>query len=124
MVWLIDERRLALFPAGTIVKDPHHRESLTRRAGFEPAQNLSSGLVERSCAVAITTTPQRHLKNLKIEKFSVYYAEAIIYLMLYNLYDCAFNVFTIGLLHTAYSLQKLQGTLSQRSETFLICQSL
>ena len=45
-VWLTDERRLALFPAGTIVRDPHHRESPTRRAGFEPAQNLSSGLVE------------------------------------------------------------------------------
>ena len=28
-VWLTDERRLALFPAGTIVRDPHHRESLT-----------------------------------------------------------------------------------------------
>ena len=26
-----DERRLALFPAGTIVRDPHHRESPTRR---------------------------------------------------------------------------------------------
>ena len=37
---------LALIPAGTIVRDPHHRESPTRRAGFEPAQNLSSGLVE------------------------------------------------------------------------------
>ena len=28
VVWL---RRLALFPAGTIVRDPLHRESLTRR---------------------------------------------------------------------------------------------
>ena len=26
-----DKRRLALFPAGTIVRDPHHRESPTRR---------------------------------------------------------------------------------------------
>ena len=32
------------------------RISDTPQAGFEPAQNLSSGLVERSCAVAITTT--------------------------------------------------------------------
>ena len=31
VVWLTDERRLALFPVGTIVRDPHHRESLTRR---------------------------------------------------------------------------------------------
>lgn len=50
------------------------------------------------------------LKNFKSNqamnmKFSVYYVEAIIYLMLYNLYDCAFEVFTIGLLYTTYSLQ-------------------
>ena len=30
-LWLTNERRLALFPAGTIVRDPHHRESPTRR---------------------------------------------------------------------------------------------
>ena len=28
------------------VRDPHHRESDTLRAGFEPVQNLSPGLVE------------------------------------------------------------------------------
>ena len=28
MVWLANERHLALFPAETIVKEPHHRESL------------------------------------------------------------------------------------------------
>ena len=33
------------------------RISDTPRAGFEPAQNLSSGLVEWSCAVVINTTP-------------------------------------------------------------------
>ena len=32
------------------------RISSTPQAGFEPAQNLSSGLVELSCAVVITTT--------------------------------------------------------------------
>ena len=31
VVWLNDGRRLALFPAGAIVRDPHHCESLTRR---------------------------------------------------------------------------------------------
>ena len=43
MVWLIDERHLAVFPAGTIVRDPHDRESptgreqrLNLRAAFEP----------------------------------------------------------------------------------------
>ena len=29
-VWLTDERPLALFPAGTIARDPHHRESPAR----------------------------------------------------------------------------------------------
>ena len=37
MVWLTDERRLALFPAETIVRDPHHRESPTNR---EQGMNL------------------------------------------------------------------------------------
>ena len=32
----------------------------TPLAGFEPMQNLSSGFVEWSCAVEITTTPRRH----------------------------------------------------------------
>ena len=36
----------------------------TPRAGFEPARNLSSGLVERSCSVVITTTLRRHI-NIK-----------------------------------------------------------
>ena len=31
VVSLTDEKRLALFPAGTIVRDPQHRESTTRR---------------------------------------------------------------------------------------------
>ena len=34
--------------------------SNTLRAGFEPVQNLSSGLVEWSCAVVITTASRRH----------------------------------------------------------------
>ena len=31
VVCLTNERRLALFPARTIVRDPHHRKSLTSR---------------------------------------------------------------------------------------------
>ena len=46
-VWLTDERRLALFPAETIVRDPHHR---------------SSGLAEWNCAVVITTAPREKEK--------------------------------------------------------------
>ena len=63
VVWLTDERRLALFPAGTIVGDPHPSPSRIfdkPRAGFEPAQNLSSGFVKWIIAVAMTTTPRRH----------------------------------------------------------------
>ena len=61
VVWLTDERRLALFSAGPIVRDPHHRESPTRREqGLNLPQNLSSGLVEESCAVVITITPRQH----------------------------------------------------------------
>ena len=29
VVWLTNERRLSLFPGGTIVRDPHHRKSPT-----------------------------------------------------------------------------------------------
>ena len=31
MVWLIDERRLVLFPAGTIVRDSNYREFPSHR---------------------------------------------------------------------------------------------
>ena len=50
----------ALLPAGTIVRDSHHRKSPTPWTGFEPAQNLSSDFVEWSCAAVITTTPWHH----------------------------------------------------------------
>ena len=42
------------------------RISDTPRAGFEPAQNLSSGLVELSCAVVIITTPRCHCIKRRI----------------------------------------------------------
>ena len=64
VVWLTDKRCLALFPAGTIIRDPHHHESPNMlRAGLEPAQNLSSGLFEWSFAVVITTTPQWEMRQ-------------------------------------------------------------
>ena len=46
------------------------RISDTPRAGFEPAQNLSSGLVEWSCAVVITNTTRRTGWNSCIGFFS------------------------------------------------------
>ena len=52
----------------SLISSPDHcqrsspsRISDTPRAGIEPAQNLSSGLVEWSCAVVIT--PQRHMER-------------------------------------------------------------
>ena len=59
VVWLTHERHFSL------ISSPAHCQrsspwwiSDTPRAGFEPALSLSSGFVEWSCAVVITTTPQ------------------------------------------------------------------
>ena len=41
------------------------RISGTSRVGFEPAQNLSSGFLELSCAAVITTAPRRHQEKRK-----------------------------------------------------------
>ena len=46
--------------------------SNTPRAGFQPAQNLSSGLVEWSYAVVITTTPQRHKSSCSHLEYLVF----------------------------------------------------
>ena len=77
VVWLADEMCLAFFSAGSIVRDPHHRERYTGdtlQAGFEPAQNLISGLVQWSCAEVVTTTPQGHVLTAKLisAKFSTH----------------------------------------------------
>ena len=57
VAWWTNKKRLALFPTGTIAI----RISDTPWAEFEPARNVSSGLVEWNCAVAITSTPRRHI---------------------------------------------------------------
>ena len=44
------------------------RISDTPRAEFEPAQNPSSGFIEWSCAVVITTKPQRHRWLTRLNK--------------------------------------------------------
>ena len=47
VVWLTDERRLALFPVEIIFRDPHHCESPTRcEQGLNLRGTWSSGLVE------------------------------------------------------------------------------
>ena len=71
------------------------RISDTPRARFEPVQNLSSGLVEWSCAVVITTTPRRHQQkkslwgkiklsniNLVLSSWNFFYLQSYVYLIL------------------------------------------
>ena len=48
------------------------RISDTPRARFEHTQNLSSGLVECSCAKVITTTPQRFIKKCLKRKIKTF----------------------------------------------------
>ena len=55
---MVDRRKVFSLIAGTIVRDPHHRESLTCR---EQVLNLRRTWVQAqfrlSCAIVITTTP-------------------------------------------------------------------
>ena len=60
---MVDRRKAFSFISS---RDHCQRSSPSRvsnmpRAGFEPVQNLSSGLAEWSCAVVITATPRRHM---------------------------------------------------------------
>ena len=64
-VWLTDEWHLALFPAGTIVRDSHHLESPTSCKQDLNLPRTCSGFVKWSCAVVLTTTLWHH-KMLQI----------------------------------------------------------
>ena len=55
---------IALFPDETSQRSSSFPTSKTPWAGFEPAQNPSSSLVEWSCAAAITTTPREFLLSI------------------------------------------------------------
>ena len=69
VVWLTDERLITLFPAGIIVRDPHHRESLThRKQDWTCAESkfrlcwmklCSSDNHYTTAPLMITTTPRR-----------------------------------------------------------------
>ena len=48
-VWLTNERRLAIFPAGTIVRDPHYLEAPIRRQRYLTRRQQYLGFVEWSC---------------------------------------------------------------------------
>ena len=56
---MVDRQKVfsVIFSRDHCQRFPPSQISDTSRAGFEPAQNLSSDLVEWSCAVSITTTP-------------------------------------------------------------------
>ena len=71
------------------------------RAGFEPAQDLSSGLVEWSCAVVTTTIPQRHIW-----------------------YECRLNILKTLVKHPqkAKTLLKEKTALLQEDEGHLFCE--
>ena len=52
---LVDKMRLTLFPAGTIIKDSHHRKSPTRnKQNLSLRGNLTSDFVEWICEVVIS----------------------------------------------------------------------
>ena len=58
---MVDRRKAfsLIFSRDHCQRSSPSRISDTPRAGFEPAQNLSSGFDEWSCSVVITTTPRR-----------------------------------------------------------------
>ena len=65
LIWLTDKRCLALFHAGTIVRDPHHRESATHREqDLNLCRNRSSDFAEWSCAVVITIISRRQCASV------------------------------------------------------------
>ena len=59
---MVDRQKvLSLISSGDLCqRSSPSRISAMPQARFEPAQNLSSGLVEKSCAVAITAAPWCH----------------------------------------------------------------
>ena len=72
LLWYFDQRKWfsLISNRGHGQRFSPSRISDTPRAGFEPAQNLSPGFVEWSCAVVITTTSRRRncfkIINLKL----------------------------------------------------------
>ena len=75
----------------------------TPGTGFQPAQNLSSGLVEWRCVVVKTTTSIYQFVNFSIYQFINYYINLLLLVKLLK-FDCfmieiwMLNYFSIGLL--------------------------
>ena len=71
---MVDQRKIFSVISS---RDQYQRSSLLRisetlQAGFEPARNLSLGLVESSCTVVITTTPRCHkIYNIKVQNINI-----------------------------------------------------
>ena len=78
VVWLTDERRSLISSRSHCQRFSPSRISDTPRAGYELAQNLSSGFDEWSCAIVTTTTPRfaykyrssNEIRNCAIDKGS------------------------------------------------------
>ena len=95
--------------AFSLISSRHHcqrsspsRISDTPRAGFEPAQNLSSDFVEWSWAAVIITTPRRHSGYLRwngcslllISVFS--HNNRVVWKLMWVLYDSFIATFSWG----------------------------
>ena len=76
------------------------RISDTPRAGFEPAQNLSSGLVEWSCAVVITAIPWTNClyepicMNQFVASMEVYHIHKIFNLIAIFIFQIYLSIYT------------------------------
>ena len=64
VVWLTDHLFSLISSRDHCQRSSPSRTSNTLQAGFEPARNLSSGFVEWSCAVVITTTPRSSVSHI------------------------------------------------------------
>ena len=70
---MVDRRKAfsLIFSRDHCQRSSPSRISDTPRTGFEPVQNLSSGLVEWSCAAVITTTPWRHSLSWNLVRLQI-----------------------------------------------------
>ena len=89
------------------------RISDTPRAGFEPAQNLSSGLAEWSCAVVITTTPRRHMCHYQNVSLHSEYSNHLYYKITVNIQKTFSQLVILRSLNVPYCiiLPKTQSSL-------------
>ena len=100
---MVDQRKtFSLIPSRDhCQRSSPSRISDTPRTVFEPAQNLSSGLVEWCCSVVITTTSRRH------QSFRFQYIKFYLKKEYYSKKDISYKVLIL--------LKKLKGKFSTRN---------